>query len=111
MSNPKYKTPVYEIKRGTTFSSTLIYTPLKGEPENLNGCVVTTQMMDSSGFRITGIAGASTDGFTCPLVFDPAETKKLALGYGKWDVRITKDELVINTNTFQIEVTESITII
>jgi hypothetical protein len=98
------------FKRGTSFSAHAAYTPVAGQPVNLAGLTVASQVRTQTGELVATLTVALDGdnlGFTASA---PAGTGAWPLAVLVWDMKIFNGAAVSYTETVRIVVQQEVTV-
>jgi hypothetical protein len=97
------------FKRGSSFSARAAYTPVAGQPADLSGIIITSQVRTQPGALVDTLAvtvDADALGFQ---VSAPAGTASWPIGVLVWDLKLSAPGAIAYTETVKIVVQQEVT--
>lgn len=102
--------PTIIWKRGQTFSASGPYVPGEGDPADLLGVTIESEILDFSRTRRPLAVTIGGDNITVTLRAEAFETAEWATGTAAIDLRCMKDGVVFSTTTVRFVVDQEITL-
>ena len=102
--------PTIIWKRGQTFVASGPYVPGQGDPANLSGVTIESEVMDFARVRHPLLVEIGQDLITVTLTAEATDTAKWAIGTAAIDLRCVKDGIVFSTTTIRFVVDQEITL-
>jgi hypothetical protein len=102
--------PTIIWKRGQTFAASGPYVPGEGDPVNLSGVTIESEVLDFSRTRRPLAVTIGEDNLTVSLRAEASETADWAVGTAAIDLRCVKDGIVFSTTTVRFVVDQEITL-
>jgi hypothetical protein len=102
--------PTIIWKRGQTFVASGPYVPGEGDPVNLSGVTIESEVMDFSRVRRPLAVEIGEDNLTVSLRAEASETAEWAVGTAAIDLRCVKDGIVFATTTVRFVIEQEITL-
>lgn len=102
--------PTVFWKRGQTFNASGPYVPGAGDPADLSGVTIESEILDHSTRRYPLAVTVSGDNITVSLFAEASLTAQWAVGTACIDLRCIKDGIVFSTTTTRFVVEQEITL-
>jgi hypothetical protein len=102
--------PTIIWKRGQTFIATGPYVPGAGDPPNLSGVTIESEVQDFARVRRPLSVEIAPDNITVTLSAEASDTANWAVGTAAIDLRCVKDGVVFSTTTVRFVVEQEITL-
>jgi hypothetical protein len=102
--------PTIIWKRGQTFVATGPYVPGEGDPANLSGVTIQSEVQDHSKRRFPLAVTIGGDNITVTLRAEASETATWDVGTAAIDLRCIKDGVVFSTTTVRFVIEQEITL-
>lgn len=102
--------PTIIWKRGQTFIATGPYVPGQGDPADLSGVTIESEIQDHAKIRRPLSVTIGVDKITVTLRAEASETSEWAVGTAAIDLRCVKDGIVFSTTTVRFVIDQEITI-
>lgn len=102
--------PTIIWKRGQTFVASGPYVPGAGDPVNLAGVTIESEVMDFSRVRHPLAVTIGQDNLTVTLRAEASDTAEWTVGTAAIDLRCVKDGIVFSTTTVRFVVDQEITL-
>ena len=102
--------PTIIWKRGQTFAATGPYVPGEGDPANLEGVYIESEVQDHAKIRRPLVVSIGEDNLTVTLFAEASDTANWAVGTAAIDLRCIKDGIVFSTTTVRFVVEQEITL-
>lgn len=102
--------PTIIWKRGQTFVATGPYVPGQGDPQNLAGVSIESEVQDHSKRRFPLAVTIGGDNITVTLRAEASDTAKWDIGTAAIDLRCIKDGVVFSTTTVRFVIEQEITL-
>lgn len=102
--------PTIIWKRGQTFTASGPYVPGQGDPSDLSGVTIESEVQDFSRVRHPLAVSIAPDNITVTLSAEASETAKWTVGTAAIDLRCVKDGIVFSTTTVRFVVEQEITL-
>jgi hypothetical protein len=102
--------PTIIWKRGQTFVATGPYVPGQGDPANLSGVTIQSEVQDHSKRRFPLAVTIGGDNITVTLRAEASETATWDVGTAAIDLRCIKDGVVFSTTTVRFVIEQEITL-
>jgi hypothetical protein len=102
--------PTIIWKRGQTFVASGPYVPGAGDPVNLAGVTIESEVMDFSRVRRPLAVTIGQDNLTVTLRAEASDTAEWTVGTAAIDLRCVKDGIVFATTTVRFVVDQEITL-
>jgi hypothetical protein len=102
----------FTFKRGSTFAVVVMATDdATGDPYDLTGCTIASQLRDSLGNLVATLTAAPASGFPGAVLLSTAEaTTAWPLSLLSCDVQVTESDGTISaTETFTVQVVQQVT--
>lgn len=101
--------PTISWKRGQTFTAIGPYVPGAGDPVDLDGVVVTSEVLDNAGNRWPLTVTVGEDNLTVTLYASDSDTASWSVGTASIDLRCSQNGVVFATTTARFTVLPEIT--
>ena len=101
--------PLWQFKRGATFSERVRYSPRKGDLLTLEGASLKCGIMDANGNRWELTPTLEPDHITIYLYAPSTDTIKWDVGIARLDLYYKVGSTTSGTDTFTFEIGENIT--
>ena len=102
--------PTVFWKRGQNFNASGPYVPGQGDPANLSGVTIESEILDHSNRRYPLTVSVALDNITVTLSALPSVTAQWAIGTACIDLRCIKDGIVFSTTTTRFVIEQEITL-
>jgi hypothetical protein len=102
--------PTIIWKRGQTFVASGPYVPGEGDPANLSGVTIESEVMDFARIRHPLAVEIGEDDITVTLRAEASDTAGWAVGTAAIDLRCVKDGVVFSTTTVRFVIDQEITL-
>lgn len=102
--------PTIIWKRGQTFVASGPYVPGQGDPADLQGVTIESEVLDFSRTRRPLAVTIGQDNLTVTLRAEAADTADWAVGTAAIDLRCVKDGVVFSTTTVRFVIDQEITL-
>lgn len=102
--------PTIIWKRGQTFVASGPYVPGEGDPADLQGVTIESEVLDFSRTRRPLAVSIGEDDLTVTLRAEASDTADWAVGTAAIDLRCVKDGVVFATTTVRFVVDQEITL-
>lgn len=102
--------PTIIWKRGQTFAASGPYVPGEGDPADLEGVTVESEVQDHAKRRWPLIVSISENNLTVTLYAEASLTAKWDVGTAAIDLRCIKDGIVFSTTTIRFVIEQEITL-
>lgn len=102
--------PTISWKRGQTFSATGPYVPGQGDPADLEGVTIESEIQDHGRRRYPLTVAIGEDLITVSLTAPATETATWDIGTAAIDLRCVKDGIVFSTTTVRLVIEAEITL-
>ena len=96
------------IKRGSSFSASMVWNPEPGGIANLIGVTVTSTIIDGQQNEYALNATVAVDGLSVAFVY-PSSTAAWAIGTAKWDIKFLNGGSVFYSETMRIDLIGQVT--
>lgn len=102
--------PTIIWKRGQTFVASGPYVPGEGDPANLSGVTIESEVQDFARVRHPLAVQIGPDNITVTLSAEASDTAKWTVGTAAIDLRCVKDGVVFSTTTVRFVIEQEITL-
>lgn len=102
--------PTIIWKRGQTFTASGPYLPGAGDPANLSGVTIESEVQDHSKRRWPLSVQIGNDNITVTLSAEASVTAQWDIGTAAIDLRCVKDGIVFSTTTVRFVVEQEVTL-
>jgi hypothetical protein len=102
--------PTIIWKRGQTFAASGPYIPGAGDPADLAGVTIESEVQDHSKRRYPLVVSIGDDDLTVTLFAEASLTAQWDLGTAAIDLRCVKDGVVFSTTTIRFVVEQEVTL-
>jgi hypothetical protein len=102
--------PTIIWKRGQTFAASGPYVPGTGDPADLTGISIESELQDHSKRRWPLVVSVGQDNLTVLVYADASETAQWDVGTAAIDLRCLKDGIVFSTTTVRLVIEQEITL-
>lgn len=97
------------FKRGTSFGANVSYTPSEGQPADLSGFAISSEVRTPAGSLVATLAVTMAPDAMGFHVAAPEGTATWPLGKLAWDLRFERDGAVAFSETVGLELTREVT--
>lgn len=102
--------PTIIWKRGQTFGASGPYVPGEGDPTDLTGVTIESEVQDHAKRRHPLLVTIGEDKLTVTLFAEASETAQWDVGTAAIDLRCVKDGIVFSTTTVRFVIEQEITL-
>ena len=102
--------PTIIWKRGQTFVASGPYVPGAGDPVDLTGVTIESEIQDHSRRRWPLVVQIGLDNITVTLSAEASVTAQFDLGTAAIDLRCVKDGIVFSTTTVRFVIEQEVTL-
>lgn len=102
--------PTIFWKRGQTFTASGPYVPGAGDPADLDGVTIESEVQDHAKRRWPLTVEISPDNLTVTISAEASVTAQWDIGTAAIDLRCVKDGIVFSTTTVRFVIEEEITL-
>ena len=102
--------PTIIWKRGQTFVATGPYVPGAGDPADLTGVTIESEIQDHAKIRRELAVTIGGDKITVTLRAEASDTATWATGTAAIDLRCVKDGIVFSTTTIRFVIDQEVTL-
>lgn len=97
------------FSRGDSFGCTWTWTPGAGEPANLLGTTITSDIQDRCGNLYALTVTLANDGLSFTTVY-PGDTSEWAVGQANWDIRfVFAGSPTTHSQQFRVIIADTVT--
>jgi len=102
--------PTIIWKRGQTFAASGQYVPGAGDPADLDGVTIESEVQDHAKRRYSLVVSIGDDNLTVTLYAEASLTAQWDVGTAAIDLRCMKDGIVFSTTTIRFVIEQEITL-